>query len=124
MVTHQLSCLQLIVLEDKLENLNRSNDEEVAEGKGKVEALGQLNKQLRGLRASQDLLKGLLANLVVRNSGFQAKTINGGVTGIIFGGGGNSYFSMTKGGGDGNSGFQAGTINGGVSGLILGNSSY
>ncbi|KAG4426906.1 hypothetical protein IFR05_017611, partial [Cadophora sp. M221] len=70
---------QLIVLEDKLENLNLSSDEEVAEGEGKVEALEQLKEQLGGLRASQKLLNELMAKFVVRNSGFQAETINGGV---------------------------------------------
>ncbi|KAG4427664.1 hypothetical protein IFR05_016852 [Cadophora sp. M221] len=95
---------QLIVLEDKLEDLNLSSDEEVAEGEGKVEALEQLKEQLGGLRASQKLLNKLMAKFVVRNSGFQAETINGGV---------NVW-------GDGNSGFQAGTINGGVSDLTFG----
>ncbi|OBT59842.1 hypothetical protein VE03_10685 [Pseudogymnoascus sp. 23342-1-I1] len=106
---------QLIVLEDRLNDLNLSSDEEAAEVEGKTEALGQLKEQLIGLKASQDLLKELLSQIVVRNSGFQAQTINGGVNGIIFGRGGNGIVSA-----DGNSGFQAGTINGGVSHLFFG----
>jgi hypothetical protein len=123
---------QRAVLEDRLKDLNLSSDEEAAEGEGKVEALGQLNEQFTGLRASQDLLKKLLSKFVVQNSGFQAQTINGGVTEISFGrggivwGDGNSGFQARtiNGGdivwGDGNLGFQAGTINGGVSRLTFG----
>jgi hypothetical protein len=106
---------QLVVLEYKLNDLNLSSDEEAAEVEGKVEVLGQLDEQLKGLKSSQDLLKELLSKIVVWNSGFQAQTINGGVNGIIFGTGGNGIV-----GADGNSGFQAGTINGGVWGLVFG----
>lgn len=115
---------QLVVLEDKLGELKLSSDDEVASSReGKDETLQQLEVELLALQASQKLLNELLSKLLDQNSGFQAETINGGVSGINFGGDGNSGFQTGTSGvrwGDRNSGFQAGTINGGVSGITFG----
>ena len=106
----------LVVLEEKLKDLKLSSDEEeAAELEGKAKALEQLEEQLRGLEASQEVLENLLSKLVVKNSGFQAGTINGGVSGIHFGGHSNLNLPIVEGGstafqaeirgfGDGNSG--------------------
>ncbi|MCJ1282886.1 hypothetical protein MMC26_002212 [Xylographa opegraphella] len=99
---------QLVVLETKLEELNlSSDDEEVAAPKeGKAEALRQLEEERKAVNALRKLLDELLsksqeeavakaagnqsrANMVIfgdQNLGFQAGIINGGVTGINFGG--------------------------------------
>jgi hypothetical protein len=99
---------QLVVLENKLEELNlSSDDEEVAAPKeGKAEALRQLEEERKAVNASRKLLDELLsksqeeavakaagnqsrATMVTfgnQNWGFQAGTINGGVSGINFGG--------------------------------------
>jgi hypothetical protein len=100
---------QLIVLEHKVEEMNLSDDDDeepAAPVEGKMEALRQLEEERRALNASQKLLDELLAkaqeNAVARfagsqnnsttvtfgnnNSGFQANTINGGVSGLKFGG--------------------------------------
>ena len=99
---------QLVVLENKLEELNLSSDDEEAAGprEGKTEALRQLDEELVAVKASQKLLNELLSksqeeavakaagnqshSTTVKfgdqNSGFQAGIINGGVTGTTFGG--------------------------------------
>lgn len=100
---------QLVVLEDKLEELNLSSDDDEAAGpgEGKPEALRQLEEELKGVKASQKLLNELLSksqeeavakaagnqsvsNTVTfgpNNSGFQTGgNIYGGVSGNKFGG--------------------------------------
>jgi type I site-specific restriction endonuclease len=99
---------QLVVLENKLEELNLSIDDDEAAGSrdGRTETLRQLEEELEAVKASQKLLNELLSksqeeavakaagNLSPsttvtfgdQNSGFQAGTINGGVSGISFGG--------------------------------------
>lgn len=93
-----------MVLESKLEDINLSNDNGVAGLiEGKSETLQQLEGELKVVKVSQKLLNELLsksqeeavAKAVVpltivtfgnQNSGLQAGTINGGVSGISFGG--------------------------------------
>jgi type I site-specific restriction endonuclease len=99
---------QLVVLENKLEELNLSSDDDEAAGsrEGKTETVRQLEEVLNAVKASQKLLSELLSksqeeaiakaagnqspSTTVRfggqNSGFQAGTINGGVSGTKFGG--------------------------------------
>jgi hypothetical protein len=99
---------QLIVLENRVEEINLSDDdEEVATpAEGKTEALRQLEEELEGVKASQKLLNELLSKVQedaiakavgnqsglitvtfgAQNSGFQAGIINGGVSGTSFGG--------------------------------------
>jgi pyruvate-formate lyase len=99
---------QLIILENKVEELNLSGDDEEAAGtEGKAEALRQLEEERKALNASRKLLDELLsksqeeavAKAAARsqsssttvtfgnqNSGFQAGIINGAVSGISFGG--------------------------------------
>jgi hypothetical protein len=96
------------VLENKLEELNLISDDDDAAGssEGKTEALRQLEEELKGVKASQKLLNELLSKsqeeavakaagnqsgsitvtFGAQNSGFQAGNINGGVSGIDFGG--------------------------------------
>ena len=98
---------QLVVLENKLEELNLSSDDDEAAGsrEGKTEALRQLEEEFKGVKASQKLLNELLSKsqeeavakaagnqsgsttvtFGAQNSGFQAGNINGGVSGITFG---------------------------------------
>jgi hypothetical protein len=95
------------VLENRLEELNLSSDDDEAAGprEGKTEALRQLEEEFKGVKASQKLLNELLsksqeetvakaagnqsgpttATFGAQNSGFQAGNINGGVSGITFG---------------------------------------
>jgi hypothetical protein len=95
-------------LENKLEDMNLSDDDEeaAAPADGKAEALRQLEEERKALDASQKLLDELLSKsqeeAVAKaagnqshsttvtfgdyNSGFQAWTITGGVSGITFGG--------------------------------------
>jgi hypothetical protein len=100
---------QLVVLESRLEELNLSSDDEEAgepsEGRGEV--LRQLEEERRALQVSQKLLDELLsksqeeavakaaagsqANSTTvtfgnNNSGFQAGSISGGISGMTFGG--------------------------------------
>ncbi|KAL5330959.1 hypothetical protein ACEPPN_000486 [Leptodophora sp. 'Broadleaf-Isolate-01'] len=101
---------QLIVLESKVEEMNLSDDDEevVTLAEGKTEALRQLEEEVNGVKASQKLLNELLPKsqeeAVVKaagsqsqsgsitvtfgdnSSGFNAGIINGGVSGISFGG--------------------------------------
>ncbi|KAH8787457.1 hypothetical protein F5882DRAFT_461701 [Hyaloscypha sp. PMI_1271] len=99
---------QLVVLENKLEELNLSsdNDDTAGSSEGKTEALRQLEEELKGVKASQKLMNELLSKsqeevvtkaagnqsdsitvtFGAQNSGFQAGNINGGVSGIDFGG--------------------------------------
>jgi hypothetical protein len=99
---------QLVVLKDKMEemNLGDNDDEEAAApAEGQAEALRQLAEERKALDASRKLLDELLAksqeeavakatgnqsgsNTVTfgdNNSGFQAHTVNGGVSGLTFG---------------------------------------
>jgi hypothetical protein len=90
-----------------VEEINLSDDnEKVAPAEGKSEVLRQLEEELKGVKASQKLLRELLSksqeeavakvagsqsgSIIVtfgaQNSGFQAGNINGGVTRISFGG--------------------------------------
>jgi hypothetical protein len=95
------------VLENRLEELNLSSDDDEAAGsrEGKTEALRQLEEEFKGVKASQKLLNELLSKsqeetvakvagnqsspttvtFGAQNSGFQAGNINGGVSGITFG---------------------------------------
>jgi len=99
---------RLIVLENKVEEINLSDDdEEVATpAEGKTEALRQLEEELKGVQESQKLLNELLSKsqegavakaagsqsgsttvtFGAQNLGFQAGIINGGVSGTSFGG--------------------------------------
>jgi len=99
---------QLVVLENKLEELNLSSDDDDATGssQGKAEVLRQFEEELKGMKASQKLLNELLSksqeeaiakvagnqtgsitvSFGAQNSGFQAGNINGGVSGMNFGG--------------------------------------
>lgn len=98
---------QLIVLEERLEDLSLSNDDEEAAGfrEGNSAALRQLEEELEAVKVSQKLLSELLSKsqeeAVAKVTGDQSHLIT-----VTFG--------------DQNSGFQAGTINGGVSGLTFG----
>lgn len=98
---------QLILLENKLEESNLSSDDKEVTGleEDKAEALLQLENGRKAVKLSQKLLEDLLAksqeeaiakvvgnqsgpNTVKfgnQNSGFQAGTINGTVSGISFG---------------------------------------
>ncbi|KAF8867327.1 hypothetical protein BDZ45DRAFT_700253 [Acephala macrosclerotiorum] len=98
---------QLVVLENRLEELDLSSDDDEAAGSSedKNEALRQLEEELKGVKVSQKLLNELLlksqeeavakaagnqrgattVTFGAQNSGFQAGTINGGVSGITFG---------------------------------------
>lgn len=97
------------MLEHNLKEMNLSDDEEEEEeatpAEGKVEALRQLEEERKALDASQKLLNELLAKAQEEavakaagnqnhsttvtfgdnNSGFQAGTITGGVSGLTFG---------------------------------------
>lgn len=84
-----------------------SDDDEAAESKeGKTETLRQLEEEVKGVKASQKMLEELFSKsqeeavakaalnqsgsitvtFGAQNSGFQAGVINGGVTGLTFGG--------------------------------------
>jgi hypothetical protein len=89
-------------------NLSDDNEEVDTPAEGKCEALRQLEEELKGMRASQKLLSELLSksqeeafakaagsqnqsgSITVtfgdNSSGFHAGVINGGVSGISFGG--------------------------------------
>jgi len=91
-----------------VKEMNLSDDEEevAAPAEGKTEAMRQLEEEVKGLKASQKLLQELLSKsqddaiaraagnqsssttvtFGAQNSGFQAGNINGGVSGITFGG--------------------------------------
>ena len=95
-------------MENKVKEMNLSDDEEevAAPAEGKTEAMRQLEEEVKGLKASQKLLQELLSKsqddaiaraagnqsssttvtFGAQNSGFQAGNINGGVSGITFGG--------------------------------------
>lgn len=98
---------QLVVLESKLEELNVSSDDEDEPKVGKPEALRQLESEREALSASRKLLEELLfkaqeeavAKVAAgnqgtsatvtfgnQNSGFQAGVVNGGISGLTFGG--------------------------------------
>jgi hypothetical protein len=87
-------------------NLSDNDDEVATTAEGKTEALQQLEEELKGVKASQKLLSELLlksqeeavakaagsqisstkVTFSAQNSGFQAGILNGGVSGISFGG--------------------------------------
>jgi len=99
---------QLVVLDSKMEEMNLSDedDEAAVPAEGKAEALKRLEEERKALDASRKLLNELLAkaqeDAVAKatrsrsgsttvtfgnnNSGFQAGTITGGVSGLTFGG--------------------------------------
>lgn len=95
---------QLIVLENRVEEMNLSDeDEEVAtSAEGKTEVLRQLEEELEGVKASQKLLNELLSksqeDAVAKAAGSQ-----------------NSSTTVTF--GAQNSGVQAGIMNGGIGGF-------
>jgi hypothetical protein len=95
---------QLVVLENKLGELNLSSDDKDTATEGKSEVLRQLKGEREALDASKKLLDELLAKAqeeaVAKVAGNQAGST------VTFG--------------DHNSGFQAGNISGGVSGLSFG----
>jgi hypothetical protein len=97
----------LVVLENKLEELNLSSDGDDIAGssEGKAEVLRQLEEELKGVKASQKLLEELLSKS-------QEEAIAKAA--------GNQTSSITVAFGAQNSGFQAGNINGGVSGMSFG----
>lgn len=96
------------MVENKLEELKLSSGDDDAAGsrQGKDEVLQQLEEELKGAKASQKLLNELLSrsqeeaiakaagnqtgsitvSFGAQNSGFQAGNINGGVSGMTFGG--------------------------------------
>lgn len=96
------------MLENKVEEMNLSDDsEEVAiVAEGRTDILRQVKEEFKGVKASQELLSELLSKsqeeavakaagsqngsttvtFGAQNSGFQAGIINGGVSGISFGG--------------------------------------
>lgn len=98
---------QLVVLENNLEDLNLSSDDDEAarSREDKNEALRQLEEELKAVKVSQKLLNELLSKsqeeAVAKAAGNQR-----GATTITFGAQ--------------NSGFQAGIINGGVNGNTFG----
>lgn len=100
---------QLILLENRVEEMNLSDDDqEVATPvEGRTEALRQLEEELIGVKASQKLLNELLLKsqeeAVMKAAGSQSQS--GSIT-VTFG--------------DNSSGFGAGVINGGVSGISFG----
>jgi len=99
---------QLVVVENKLEELNLSSDDDdpAESSQGKDEVLRQLEEELKGAKASQKLLNELLiksqeeaiaraagvqtgsftVSFGAQNSGIQAGNINGGFNGMKFGG--------------------------------------
>jgi hypothetical protein len=95
------------VLENKLEELSLSSDDEEAAGskEGKTEALRQLEEELKGVKASQKLMNELLSKSQEE---------------VVTKAAGNQSYSITVTFGAQNSGFQAGNINGGVSGIDFG----
>jgi hypothetical protein len=98
----------LVVVETKLEELNLSSDDDDVAGfrQGKDEVLRQLEEEVKGVKASQNLLNELLSksqeeaiakaagnqtssitvSFGAQNSGFQIGNINGGVSEMNFGG--------------------------------------
>ena len=86
--------------------LSDDDEEAATPAEGKTEALRQLEEEFKGVKASQKLLHELLSKsqddaiakaagnksmsttvtFGAQNSGFQAGIINGGVSGISFGG--------------------------------------
>jgi len=99
---------QLVVLEDKLEELSLSDDdeEEVTPAEGKAKALQQLEERRKALNASRKLLDELLAKSQEENVAKAALGHRSGSTTITMG--------------NQNSGFAAAIINGGVSGISFG----
>jgi len=99
---------QLIVLESKLDDLNLSSDDDddgAIPQEDRNSSLRQLEEELKGIKAAQKLLTELLSKAQeeavakaagsqspstnvtfgAQNSGIQAHTINGGVSGNRFG---------------------------------------
>jgi hypothetical protein len=96
-----------VVVENKLEELNLSSDDDDAAGssQGKDEVLQQLEEEVKGVKASQKLLNELLS-----------KSQEEAIAKVA----GNETGSITVTFGPQNSGFQAGNINGGVNGMNFG----
>ena len=100
-----------MVVENKLEELNLSSDDDDAAGsrQGKDEVLQQLEEELKGAKASQKLLSELLSKsheeAIAKAAGSQSQSQSGSIT-VTFG--------------DNSSGISAGIINGGVSGINFG----
>lgn len=98
---------QLIVLENRLEDMDLGDDVEAGiatEDEDKAEALRQFEEERKALDASRKLLDKLLSKS-------QEEAVAKAV--------GNRTPSTTVTFGDHNSGFQAGTITGGVSGITF-----
>ena len=99
------------MLENKVEEMNLSDDDEemATLAEGKSEALRQLEEELKGVKASQQLLSELLSksqeDAVAKAAGNHTHSQSGSIT-VTFG--------------DNSSGFNAGIFNGGISGLSFG----
>ena len=105
---------QLIVLENKMEEMNLSDDEEEAAtpAEGKAEALRQLEEERKALGASRKLLDKLLSKAQEDAVAKEAAGNQSGSTIVTIG---NVTF------GKGNKGYQAGSIAGGdFSGMRFG----
>lgn len=102
---------QLVVLENQLEKLNLSSDDDDAAGssEGIADVQRQLEEELEGVKASQKLLNELLSKsqeeAIAKGGRSQSQSQSGSIT-ITFG--------------NNSSGFNAGIINGGVSGNTFG----
>jgi hypothetical protein len=99
---------QLIVLENKLEELNPSSDDEEAVGpeEGKAETLRQFEEERKAVNASRKLLNELLSKAQEEAVAKAAAVNQSHSTTVTFG--------------NQNSGFQVGVLNGGVSGMSFG----
>jgi hypothetical protein len=99
---------QLIVLENRLKELNLSSDDQEAAGstESKAEALQQLEEERKALSASRKVLDELLSKSKEEAVAKAAAENQSRSTTVIFG--------------NQNSGFQAGSINGPVSGINFG----
>jgi flavin-dependent dehydrogenase len=102
---------QLIVLENKLEELNLSSDDEDTDEpvEGKAEALRQYEEERKAIIISRKLLDELLAKAqeeAVAKAAAQNRVNSTTVGNVTFG--------------NQNSGQQAGVINGGVHGAVFG----
>ncbi|KAH6704283.1 hypothetical protein BKA61DRAFT_493498 [Leptodontidium sp. MPI-SDFR-AT-0119] len=99
---------QLVVLENKLEEMNLSSGDDndtAGSSQGKVEVMRQLEEELKGAKATRKLLNELLSKSQEEAIAKAVQSQNGSIT-VSFGAQ--------------NSGFQAGNINGTVSGMTFG----
>jgi hypothetical protein len=102
---------QLIVLENKLEELNLSNDDEDIAGSeaGKTETVRQLEEERKALESSRTLLDELFSRAqeeAIIKAAVKSQSSSTTVSMVTFG--------------DHNSGQQAGVIHGGVHGAVFG----